>query len=64
MENNKLDEYLRRYCEKHEISREEAEQHVIVKEYAKYLKDAEKDKISVAEINAGCGGAELGGNCK
>lgn len=48
---DKYEEYLKRYCTKHEISREEAEQHVIVKEYAKYLKDAEKGKISVTEGN-------------
>lgn len=60
---DKLDEYIQRYCTKHEISREEAESHVVVKEYAKYVKDAEKGKISVTEINAGCGAAS-GGDCK
>lgn len=38
--------------------------HALVKEYARYVEDIEKGKISVTEINAGCGGAELGGDCK
>ena len=50
----KLDEYLRRYCEKHEISRDEAMTHALVKEYAKYAEDAEKGKISVDSMKAGC----------
>lgn len=68
VENNKnsdrLEKYLEKYCKKHDISREEAMTHALVKEYARYIEDVEKGKISVTEINAGCGGAELGGDCK
>ena len=61
---DKLEEYIKRYCTKHEISREEAMTHAMVKEYAKYAEEAEKGKISVTHINAGCNGAEIGGDCK
>lgn len=61
---NRLEEYLEKYCKQHEISREEAMTHALVKEYARYAEDAERGKISVTEINAGCGGAEIGGDCK
>lgn len=53
-----IDEYIKRYCVKHEISREEAEKHALVKEAAKYYEDANKGEISVTEIKAGCGSAE------
>lgn len=33
-----IDDYIKKYCVKHEISREEAEKHAIVKEIAKYYK--------------------------
>lgn len=56
-----IDEYIEKYCIKHEISREEAEKHAIVKETAKYYKDAKKGIITVEEIKAGCGSAGQGG---
>lgn len=56
-----IDEYIKKYCVKHEISREEAEKHTIVKEIAKYYEDAKKGEISVTEIKAGCGSAGQGG---
>jgi hypothetical protein len=56
-----IDEYIEKYCVKHEISREEAEKHAIVKEIAKYYEDAKKGEISVTEIKSGCGSAGQGG---
>ena len=56
-----IDEYIEKYCVKHKISREEAEKHALVKETAKYYEDANKGKISVTEIKAGCGSAGKGG---
>lgn len=60
-----LDKYLEGYCRKHEIDAETAKTHAIVKSVAEYYKDAEKGKISVTEVKAGCGGAgaEMG-ECK
>lgn len=40
-----IDDYIKRYCVKHEISREEAEKHALVKEVAKYYEYANKGKI-------------------
>lgn len=54
------DEYLRRYCTKHAIPREEAEQHVIVKEYKKCLIQKyqgmveEDDQPSITVTNVSC----------
>lgn len=58
------DEFIEKYCTKHKISYREALRHKLVQETIEYYKNAEKGKISVTEINAGCGGAEFGGDCK
>ena len=56
---NEFDGYIERYCREHKISREQALQHAIVKECGKYYENAQKGKIAVTEVSAGCGGAEL-----
>ena len=56
-----IDDYIKKYCVKHEISREEAEKHAIVKEIAKYYDDVKTGKISVTKMEAGCGSAGQGG---
>ena len=56
-----IDDYIKKYCVKHEISREEAEKHAIVKEIAKNYEDVKTGKISVTKMAAGCGSAGQGG---
>lgn len=56
--------YIERYCRDQNISRETALQHAIVKEIGKYYENAEKGKISVSEVNAGCGAAIISADCK
>ena len=36
------DEYVEKYCRKHKISRAEAEQHYLVREYKKMCEEREK----------------------
>ena len=55
-----IEEYIEKYCRKHEISREEALTHACVKNYAEYLKSVENGKITTTDIKAGCGGANNG----
>lgn len=38
-------DFVKSYCKKHKISVDEALQHAIVKEYAKYKKDLMEGKI-------------------
>ena len=39
------DEYVEKYCRTHRISREEAEDHYLVREYKKYLEENERDGV-------------------
>ena len=55
--------YVDGYCKKEEISVEEALTHKIVQITADYYKDAEKGKVYVSSVTAGCGAAS-GGDCK
>lgn len=56
------DEYVRKYCTKHAISREEAEQHVIVKTYKECLiqkyqgmvEDVDQPSITVTNVSCNC----------
>ena len=57
-------QYVDRYCTKHEIDRETAFNHSVVRNAYEYYLHVNDGKISVTEVNAGCGGAELGGDCK
>lgn len=68
---SEIDQYIEKYCKKHEVTPEEARSHSVVKAVAEYYETVNIGKIgtidgeiSVTEINAGCGGAELGGDCK
>lgn len=56
-----IDVYIESYCKKEKVDAETAKTHAIVKEVAKYYKDAKKGKITVEEIKAGCGSAGQGG---
>lgn len=60
-----LDRYLTGYCQKHKIDAETAKTHSIVKSVAEYYEHVNDGKISVTETKEfGCGGANLGGDCK
>lgn len=62
--NNDFKQYVDKYCTKHEIDRETAFNHSVIRNAYEYYLHVNDGKISVTEINAGCGGAELGGDCK
>ena len=49
--------YVDRYCEKHKTDVKTALNHAMVQSVAEYYKNANKGKISVEKIDAGCGGA-------
>ena len=57
-ENDAFRQYVDKYCTKHEIGPKTAFTHAMVKIIADYYREAEKGKISVSEVNAGCGGAK------
>lgn len=68
---SEIDQYIEKYCKKHEVTPEEARSHSVVKAVAEYYETVNIGKIgtidgeiSVTEVNAGCSGAELGGDCK
>lgn len=63
LENGKVKEYIERYCMKHKCTYEEAKTHAMVKIVMEYYANIYDGKISVTEINAGCGAAS-GGDCK
>lgn len=52
MSKTKIDQYIKKYCEKHHISEQKAKTHKMVDEYIKFQKESEKydkrfcDKIS------------------
>lgn len=51
------DDYLERYCCSRGISKAEAEQHALVKEYKEYCKGkAERIEPTYTELQCGCGG--------
>lgn len=67
---SEIDQYIEKYCKKHEVTPEEARSHSVVKAVAEYYETVNIGKIgtidgeiSVTEINAGCGAAS-GGDCK
>ena len=61
--NNDFKQYVDRYCVKHEIDRETAFTHSVIRNAFDYYKHVNDGKISVSEIKAGCGAAS-GGDCK
>lgn len=56
--------YVDRYSIKHGVSVETAFTHSTVRNAYEYYLDAEKRNASKVVLNVGCGGAELGGDCK
>lgn len=59
-----LDRYLIGYCQKHKIDAETAKTHSIVKSVAEYYEHVNDGKIGLVKLDAGCGGAQIGGDCK
>ena len=57
---NDFDEYVRKYCVKHEVSPEEAKQHATVRAVASYYE--EQAKKHQCSINGS--GVVTGGDCK
>ncbi len=63
--NDGFRQYVDKYCVKHEIDRETAFTHSVIRNAYEYYENAEKGKISVTEVKAGCGGASAEiGECK
>ncbi len=52
-------QYVDRYCQKHEIDRETAFTHSVIRNAFEYYENAEKGKISSTEIKVGCGCVDL-----
>ena len=42
---SEFEEFIKKYCVKHEITPEEAKKHKLVKEVESYYADKEKDKV-------------------
>ena len=63
-ENKDFRRYVDRYAAQYDLTLEEALLHAVVRNAAEYYEAAEKGKISVSEVNAGCGAATIGGDCK
>lgn len=62
--NENLEKYLEGYCRKHKCSVEEALTHKMVQTVAKEYERKESSNVTKTEINAGCGSAQIGGDCK
>ena len=56
--NENFRRYTDRYAAEFGLSTEEALTHSVVRNAAEYYENAEKGKVSVDEINAGCGGCD------
>lgn len=61
--NDGFRQYVDKYCVKHEIDRETAFTHSVIRNAYEYYLHVNDGKISVTEVNAGCGAAS-GGDCK
>lgn len=59
-----FEHYLEGYCKKHECTEAEAKTHAMVKNVEEYYKHVDDGKIGLIKIDAGCGGAQIGGDCK
>lgn len=57
------DEFVSKYCVKHQVTYREALGHAIVKEVIEYYKAAESGKMSATEWYAGCGCIEDDKSC-
>lgn len=62
----KLQEYIEKYCKKHEVTPEEARNHSVVKAVAEYYETVNVGKIGTIDgtIDGEISVAEIGGNCK
>lgn len=60
-ENKDFKRYVDRHAKQYDLTLEEALLHAVVRNAAEYYEAAEKGKIAVTEVNAGCGGAIAGG---
>ena len=59
------EQYLERYCTKHECSVEVAKTHALCKEVEKYYQNPASYNLAQRNtIKVGCGGAISGGDCK
>jgi len=56
--------YVDRECVEHEKTVDQALELSWVRNAYEYYKDAEKGKISVTEVNSGCGAATIAADCK
>jgi len=56
--------YTDRYAAEFNLTTEQALTHSVVRNAAEYYENAEKGKISVSEVNAGCGAATIAADCK
>ena len=63
-ENKDFRRYVDRYARQYDLTLEQALSHAVVRNAAEYYENAEKGKISVTEVNAGCGSAKIAADCK
>ena len=56
--------YTDRYAAEFNLTTEQALTHSVIRNAAEYYENAEKGKISISEVNAGCGAASIGADCK
>ena len=60
-ENKDFRRYVDGHAKQYDLTIEQALTHSVVRNAAEYYEAAENGKISVSEVNAGCGGAIAGG---
>ena len=63
-ENKNFHRYVDRYAAEFNLTTEQAFTHSVIRNAAEYYENAEKGKISVTEVNAGCGSATIAADCK
>ena len=63
-ENKNFHRYVDRYAAEFNLTTEQAFTHSVIRNAAEYYENAEKGKISVTEVNAGCGAATIEADCK
>lgn len=60
----KIDDYIKKYCTKHECTEAEAKKHMMVRILSEYYKDeAERHKDDILPVNGGCGCLEDDRSC-
>lgn len=59
-----IETYLSSYCRKHNCTESEAKTHALVREVQEYYEHVNDGKIGLVKLDAGCGGAQIGGDCK